>query len=161
MGYLQGCAKRPQVAGEPAWMMLCRAEASREACVTRVESSCSVRSPRPFVRALTLPCDGTWPRVMVHTRRESRVTAPDAPRHIYPRQPHIPGKRWLGIFLDGYHGFDHGVGHPLLFLCDAKVPSYRKNNGLKDLGHYSEWPKVADAVIKADTIQKKPQGMRL
>src|SRR6266849_3375793 len=74
-----------------------------EACVTRGESSCSVRSPRPFVRALTFTCDGTWPRVMVHTRRERRVTAPDAPRHIYPRQPRIPEKRWLGIFLDRYH----------------------------------------------------------
>ena len=29
IGYLQGCAKRPQVAGEPAWMMWCREEASR------------------------------------------------------------------------------------------------------------------------------------
>ena len=46
-------------------------------------------------------------------------------------------------------GFDHGVGHPLLFLCDAKVPNCRKNKAFKDLGHYSEWPKVADAVIKA------------
>jgi hypothetical protein len=46
-------------------------------------------------------------------------------------------------------GFDHGVGHPLLFLCDAKVPDYRKNKGFKDLGYYSEWPKVTDAVIKA------------
>jgi hypothetical protein len=46
-------------------------------------------------------------------------------------------------------GFDHGVGHLLLLLYDAKMPNYRKNKGLKDLGHYSEWPKVADAVIKA------------
>ena len=46
-------------------------------------------------------------------------------------------------------GFDHGVGHPLLLLCDAKAPNYRKNKAFKDLGHYSEWPKVADAVIKA------------
>jgi len=46
-------------------------------------------------------------------------------------------------------GFDHGVGHPLLFRCDTKAPDYRKNKGFKDLGHYSEWPKVADAVIKA------------
>ena len=47
-------------------------------------------------------------------------------------------------------GFDHGVGHPFLFLCDAKAPNYRKNKWFKDLGHYSEWPKVADAVIKAE-----------
>ncbi len=31
------------------------------------------------------------------------------------------------------------------------MPNYRKNKGLKDLGHYSEWPKVADAVIKAES----------
>jgi hypothetical protein len=37
----------------------------------------------------------------------------------------------------------------LLFLCDAKAPHCRKNKALKDLGHYAEWPKVADAVIKA------------
>src|SRR5215831_1105012 len=46
-------------------------------------------------------------------------------------------------------GFDHGAGHPLLFLDDAKVPNCRKNNGFMDLGNYSEWPKVAGAVIKA------------
>ena len=46
-------------------------------------------------------------------------------------------------------GFDHGAGHPLLFLDDAKAPNCRNNNWLKDLGNYSEWPKVAGAVIKA------------
>jgi hypothetical protein len=47
-------------------------------------------------------------------------------------------------------GFDHGAGHPFLFLDDAKAPHCRKNNGFKDLGNYSEWPKVAGAVIQAD-----------
>jgi hypothetical protein len=46
-------------------------------------------------------------------------------------------------------GFDHGAGHPFLFLDDAKAPNCRKNNGFKELGNYSEWPKVAGAVIKA------------
>jgi hypothetical protein len=46
-------------------------------------------------------------------------------------------------------GFDHGVGHPLQLLCDAKVLKCRKNKAFKDLGDYSEWPHVADAVIKA------------
>jgi len=46
-------------------------------------------------------------------------------------------------------GFDHGAGHPLLFLDDAKAPNCQKNNGFKDLGNYSEWPKVAGAVIQA------------
>jgi hypothetical protein len=39
---------------------------------------------------------------------------------------------------------------PLLFLDDAKAPNCRKNNGFMDLGNYSEWPKVAGAVIKAE-----------
>jgi len=47
-------------------------------------------------------------------------------------------------------GFDHGVGHPSLLLCNAKAPNYRKSKALNDFGHYSGWPKVADAVIKAD-----------
>ena len=46
-------------------------------------------------------------------------------------------------------GFDHGAGHPLLFLDDAKAYNCRKNNGLKYLSNYSERPKVAGAVIKA------------
>jgi hypothetical protein len=63
------------------------------------------------------------------------------PKH--PRNPAKTGK------ITPFLGFDHGVGHPLLFLCDAKVPNYRKNKGFKVLGPYAEWPKVADAVIKA------------
>jgi hypothetical protein len=47
-------------------------------------------------------------------------------------------------------GFDHGAGHPLLFLDDAKAPNYQKNNGFSDLGNYSAWPKVAGAVIQTE-----------
>jgi hypothetical protein len=61
----------------------------------------------------------------------------------------LRGVTLLGALGDSYTGFDHGVGHPLLFLCDAKVPNYRKNKGFNVLGPYAEWPKVADAVIKA------------
>src|SRR6266478_1636110 len=39
---------------------------------------------------------------------------------------------------------------PLLLLYDAKAPNCRKNKAFKGLGHYAEWPKVADAVIKAE-----------
>jgi hypothetical protein len=46
-------------------------------------------------------------------------------------------------------GFDRGVGRPLLLLYDAKALSCLKNKTFKDLGYYSELPKVADAVIKA------------
>lgn len=84
--------------GESAWMLLWRQEASPEACVTRIGSYRSVRSPGLFARARTLSCDGTWPRVMGHIRRERRVTAPDA-----SRQPHMLAHRWSGIFLDRYH----------------------------------------------------------
>ena len=54
-------------------------------------------------------------------------------------------------------GFDHGVGHPLLLLGDAKAPNYRKNKAFKNLGHYSAWPKVADAVIEAHQLQANSQ----
>ena len=37
----------------------------------------------------------------------------------------------------------------LLFLDDAKAPNCQKNNGFKGLGNYSEWPKVAGALIQA------------
>jgi hypothetical protein len=63
------------------------------------------------------------------------------------------------LCMHGFSGFDHGVGHPLLLLYDAKAPNCGKNNELKDLGHYSEWPKVADAVIKAD-FPSQPVGSR-
>jgi hypothetical protein len=46
-------------------------------------------------------------------------------------------------------GLDQGVGHLVLLLCDAKAPNLRNNKAFKDLDHYSEWPKVADAVIEA------------
>jgi hypothetical protein len=36
-----------------------------------------------------------------------------------------------------------------LFLDDAKAPNCQKNNEFSDLGNYSEWPKVAGAVIQA------------
>ena len=48
-----------------------------------------------------------------------------------------------------HEGFDHGAGHPLLFLDDVKAPNCHKNNGFNGLGNYSEWPKVAGAVIQA------------
>ena len=51
--------------------------------------------------------------------------------------------------MNGVLGFDHGAGHPLLFLDDAKAPNCQKNNGFNGLGNYSEWPKVAGAVIQA------------
>jgi hypothetical protein len=34
-------------------------------------------------------------------------------------------------------GFDHGVGHPLLLLDDAKAPNCQKNKIFKGLGYYS------------------------
>jgi hypothetical protein len=33
-------------------------------------------------------------------------------------------------------GFDHGVGHFLLLLYDAKAPNCRKSKAFKGLGHY-------------------------
>ena len=36
-----------------------------------------------------------------------------------------------------------------LLLCNTKAPNCRNKKAFKDLCHYAEWPKVADAVIKA------------
>src|SRR6266446_6627039 len=58
-------------------------------------------------------------------------------------------------FKHRHSSFDHGVGHPLLLLCDAKAINLRNNKAFKVLDHYSEWPKVADAVIEADIVTKK------
>ena len=55
-------------------------------------------------------------------------------------------------------GFDHGAGHPRLFLDDAKAPNCQKNNGFNDLGNYSEWPKVAGAVIQAASAVRSCAG---
>jgi hypothetical protein len=49
-------------------------------------------------------------------------------------------------------GLDHGVGHLLRLLDDAKAPHCRKNKAFKGLGHDAAWPKVADAVIKAGEL---------
>jgi hypothetical protein len=38
--------------------------------------------------------------------------------------------------LTGISGFDHGVGHPLLLLYDAKAPNCQKSKEFKGLGHY-------------------------
>src|SRR5712691_9813058 len=63
-------------------------------------------------------------------------------------QPEVPpsGQRKGKYSANPLPGFDHGVGHPPLLLCNTKAPNYRNKKAFKDLGHYSEWPKVADAV---------------
>src|SRR5207244_10752793 len=43
-------------------------------------------------------------------------------------------------------------GHTLRLLDDAKAPNCQKNNGFNGLGNYSEWPKVAGAVIQAASL---------
>jgi hypothetical protein len=39
-------------------------------------------------------------------------------------------------FIQRKNGFDHGVGHPLLLLYDAKAPSCQKSKEFKGLGYY-------------------------
>ena len=58
--------------------------------------------------------------------------------------------------IKAYIGLDHGAGHPLLFLDDAKAPNCQKNNGFNDLGNHSAWPKVAGAVIQAGSYMDPP-----
>ena len=39
------------------------------------------------------------------------------------------------FYQDAQFGLDHGVGHSLLLLYDAKVPRGQKNKEFNDLGH--------------------------
>jgi hypothetical protein len=57
----------------------------------------------------------------------------------------LPGTRYehtFGSHKNGvsdsrtYVGLDHGAGHPLLLLCDAKTPHDKKSKEFKALGHY-------------------------
>jgi hypothetical protein len=40
-------------------------------------------------------------------------------------------------------GFDHGVGHPLLLLYDAKVPLGKNVNDFNGLGHDLSTPSIS------------------
>ena len=42
----------------------------------------------------------------------------------------------VGQFLVEDQGFDHGVGHSLLLLYDAKAPRGQKSKEFKGLGYY-------------------------
>jgi hypothetical protein len=39
--------------------------------------------------------------------------------------------------IEAGSGFDHGVGHSLLLLSDAKASHAKKSNEFNGLGHYS------------------------
>jgi hypothetical protein len=42
----------------------------------------------------------------------------------------------MHVFPTLYMGFDHGVGHFLLLLCDAKAPHGKNYKYVKGLRHY-------------------------
>jgi hypothetical protein len=47
--------------------------------------------------------------------------------------------QWFGMSSKGKRrdaGFDHGAGHSLLLLFDAKAPNYQNSKKFKGLGHY-------------------------
>src|SRR5712691_9691608 len=107
------------------------------------------------------------------TTNSSALPMLTPPTSKLSRRPVISAKRPFGRYsgskgirvvpLGGSHkslycGFDHGVGHPLLLLCHAKAPNYRKHKAFNDLAYYAEWPKVADAMIEAATSD--PQSAR-
>jgi len=54
----------------------------------------------------------------------------------------VPSKNFLANhqldvhFCIEFLGFDHGVGHSLLLLYDAKAPNCQKSKEFKGLGHY-------------------------
>src|SRR5258706_12485071 len=54
--------------------------------------------------------------------------------------PKVHGTRYygsliLGRVLERISGLDHGVGHSLLLLYDAKAPRCQKSKKFTDLGH--------------------------
>jgi hypothetical protein len=49
-------------------------------------------------------------------------------------------------------GLDYHVGHPRRLLCEGTLLQCCKHNVSKDLGEYSAWPQVADAVIEAKGV---------
>ena len=87
-------------------------------------------------------------------RGKRRVFERCKPVFIDQLQPSTNSDKLSELF-----GFDHGVGHPLLLLYDAKAPNCQKNKAFKELGHYSEWPKVADAVIQAARPSVQPRTL--
>ena len=47
------------------------------------------------------------------------------------------------VFASHRVGFDHGVGHPLLLLYDAKAPLGKNSNYFNGLGHDLSNPSVS------------------
>jgi hypothetical protein len=69
--------------------------------------------------------------------------------------------RWDDLCCDSAaEGIDHDAGHPLLLLCYAKAPNHRKNKGFKDFANYSQWPKVAGAMIEAERGNRRYRKMQ-
>jgi hypothetical protein len=59
----------------------------------------------------------------------------------------------LRIQIMGVHTGPSWRRPPFLLLYDAKAPNCQKNKVFNGLGHYAEWPEVADAVIKDGATQ--------
>ena len=53
-----------------------------------------------------------------------------------------PRGQWSHEFVQGQFGFDHGVGHPLLLLYDAKAPLGKNSNYFNGLGHNFSNPSI-------------------
>jgi hypothetical protein len=54
-------------------------------------------------------------------------------------------------FCQRHFGLDHGVGTPAA-SCRGQTPKPQINMAFEDFGRHPQWPKVADAVIEADTF---------
>jgi putative transposase len=109
-------------------------------------------------RQLTDPFDGflLGKRYLIHDRDTKFTPAFDEllrgsgvePIVLPPRSPNlnahcerivrsIKEEALNQMIVMGEAGFDHGVGHPLLLLCDVKAPKCQKNKAFQSLGHYA------------------------
>ena len=58
-------------------------------------------------------------------------------------------------------GLDHTVGHPIPTHFRRRVFIYQTDKGAEGTGRHPEWPKVADAVIKAPDALNFVKQVRL
>ena len=75
--------------------------------------------------------------ILLCQRKDPLVRTPEQDNRLHHSFTVSPEMfdRACKLWLRSWHG-----SHPLLFLDDAKAYNCRKNNGLKYLSNYSEWP---------------------
>jgi len=58
------------------------------------------------------------------------------PRGLEDTGAYPQGPKVADVVIEASGGLDHGAGHSLLLLCDAKTPRDKKSKEFKGLGDY-------------------------